>query len=92
MDKVFLYPRSFPSSIVNFDANWGPRSEMSFSGSPNLVKTHSRKRSATPSVVIVLLQGERITPFVRLWSTTTIIESKPLLRGRSVIKSTESWE
>ena len=32
----------------------------------------------------------RITPFVRLWSTTTINESCPLEGGRSVMRLTES--
>ena len=48
-------------------------------------------RSATPSAVIVLVQGVRITPFDRPWSTTTITESKSEQRGRSVMRSTEIW-
>ena len=43
-----------------------------------------------PFVSIVFKQGTRITPFVRPWSTTTIRESCPLERGRSVMRSTES--
>ena len=39
---------------------------------------------------MVFKQGARITPFIRSLSTTTIIESKPEERGRSVIRSTES--
>ena len=39
---------------------------------------------------MVLEQGMRITPFVRLWSTMTINESCPLEGGRSVMRSTES--
>ena len=35
----------------------------------------------------VLLQGIKITPFVRPWSTTTIKESKLSHLGRSVMKS-----
>jgi len=33
--------------------------------------------------------GEKITPFVRPWSTTTNTESNPEERGRSVIRSHE---
>ena len=45
---------------------------------------------ATPAASIVFEQGMRITPFVRLWLTTTINESCPLEGGRSVTRSTES--
>ena len=41
------------------------------------------------SEVIVLLQGSKITPFERPWSTTTKMESCPSAGGRSVIKSME---
>ena len=74
---------------MNFDANWGPRSEIILFGRPNREKTFWTKRSATPSAVIVFVQGEKITPFNRPWSTTTITESKPEQGGRSVIRSTE---
>ena len=39
--------------------------------------------------VRVLLQGVRITPFERPWSTTTKIKSYPSTSGRLVIKSIE---
>ena len=43
--------------------------------------------------MIVFLVGQRITPFVRLWSTMTSKESKPEEVGRSVIKSQETcWK
>jgi hypothetical protein len=35
--------------------------------------------------VIVLLQGIKIAPLVRPWSTTTMIESQPLFSGKSVV-------
>ena len=41
---------------------------------------------------MVLVQGIRITPFIRPWLTMTKIESKPEERGRSVMRSTESWQ
>jgi hypothetical protein len=34
-------------------------------------------------------RSNTITPFIRLWSTTTIIESSPLEGGRSVMRSTD---
>ena len=40
-------------------------------------------------VEAVLLQGRKITPFERPWSTTTRIESKPWERRRLVIRSME---
>ena len=49
------------------------------------------KSWAVPSMVIVLLHGIRITPFVSPWSTTTNIESNPLDKGRSVIRSIEQF-
>ena len=39
---------------------------------------------------MVFEQGMRITPFVRLWSTTTINESCPFERGRLVTRLMES--
>ena len=41
------------------------------------------------SEVSVLLQGSKITPFERPWSTMTKIELYPSTDGRSVIKSIE---
>ena len=48
------------------------------------------KSFPTPAALMVLEQGIMITPFVRLWSTTTKIESIPHTSGRSVMRSTES--
>ena len=48
-----------------------------------------KNREATPLVVMVFLMGQRITPLVRPWSTTTRRESKPTEGGRSVIRSQE---
>ena len=39
---------------------------------------------------MVFEQGTRITPFIRPWSTTTMRESCPCERGKSVMRSTES--
>ena len=46
---------------------------------------------ATPAISMVLLQGQRIILFVSPWSTTTMIESKDPLGGRSVIRSMETY-
>ena len=40
-----------------------------------------------PNVSMVFVHRERITPFVVLWSAMTMRESKPLDRGRSIMKS-----
>ena len=65
---------------------------MILSGSPNREKSRLMRAVATPSAVIVLLHGSRITPFIRPWLTTTRIESKSDDLGRSVIRSIDIWE
>ena len=70
--------------------NWGPQSEMRVLCSPNLLKMKSKNNWAIPAAPTVLEKGARITPFVRPWLTTTIIESNPEERGRSMIKCTKS--
>ena len=52
-----VIPSSFSSLINAFDANWGPRSEMILSGSPNLLYIFLNRSWAVPSAVIVLLHG-----------------------------------
>src|ERR1700733_6172830 len=84
-------PNCFPISRNALEANCGPRSDITLSGSPNRLYTLSRRSSTVPSAVIVLLQGHKITPFVRPWSTTTMIESYPCDIGKSVMKSIEIW-
>ena len=54
--------------------NWGPRLEMILSGNPNHLYMPSKSSLVVSSDVIVLLQGDKITPFERLWSTTTKME------------------
>ena len=47
----------------------------------------------TPATLMVLLQGQKITPFISSWSTTIMIESKDPLGGRLVIRSTDTcWK
>ena len=56
------------------------------------LNTFLKRSWAIPAVSMVLVQGVRITPFIRPWSTTTEIESKLDEGGRLVMRSTESWQ
>ena len=89
MDNANLMLSSFKSSVNAFDANCGPQSEMILSGSPNRLYKFSRSKRAVSLEVSILLQGSKITPFERPWSTTTKMESYPSARGRSVMRSIE---
>ena len=64
---------------------------MILSESLNHLYKFSNSNRAVSSDVRVLLQGTKITPFERPWSTTTKIESYPSAGGRSVIKSIEQF-
>ena len=57
---------------------------------PNCLNIWWRKSLATPAVSMVFEQGMRITPFIRLWLTTTINKSCPFEGGRSIIRLMES--
>ena len=48
-----------------------------------------KKREAIPSAVMDFFIGQRITPLVSPWSSTTRRESKPEEMGRSVMRSQE---
>ena len=89
MDNADLMPNNFRSSVNAFNANCCPQSEIILSGSPNHLYKFSRSRHAVSSEVSILLQGSKITPFERLWSTMTKIELYPSTSGRSVIRSIE---
>ena len=88
---VRLIPNCFPNSHNALEANWGPWSNITLSGSPKHLYMLLRRSSAVPLVVIVLLQEDKITPFVRPWSTMTIIASYPWDSGRLVMKSIKIW-
>ena len=90
MESQTSYLRILASSLVNAEANCGPRSEMRVSWSPKHLNMWSKKSCAMPFASIIFEQGVSITPFVRPWSTTTIMESCPCERGKSVMRSTES--
>jgi len=63
----------------------GSLSEIMILGNPNRLTIWSKWSSAASSAVNSLLQGIKITPFVRPWSTTTITRSWP----RSVLGNPE---
>ena len=86
-----VIPSSFIVSWNAQAANWGPQSEIILSGSPNCLYRLSSRSCAAPSAVNVFVQGIKITPFERPWSTMTKIKSKPSTGGRSVIRSIEQW-
>ena len=85
------YCRSLVSSLAKAEANWGLQSDMTFLCSLNYLKMLLKKRLDIPAVSTVLVQGVRITPLLRPWSTMTIRESKLLIGGRSVVRSTERF-
>ena len=90
MESLTSYWRSLASSLAKAEANWGPLLDIMESCRPNRLKTWEKKSLATPAASMVLEHGIMITPFVRLWSTTTIIESLSCTLGRSVTRSMES--
>ena len=69
---------------------WASLSDIRNSWSLNCMKTWWRKSFATPATLMVFEHGVRVTPFIRPWSTTTIIELCLFKGGKSVIMSTDS--
>ena len=72
---------------MNFDTNLGSLSLMILEGSPNLGKICRKNSSATPSAVIVSLQGIAISIFVQSWSVMVKMELYPADSGSFTIKS-----
>ena len=72
---------------MNFDTNLGSLSLMILDGSPNLGNICRKKSSATPSAVIVSLQGIAISIFVQSWSVMVRMESYPADSGNFTMKS-----
>jgi hypothetical protein len=91
MDSTELTPSLDNIALNAFAANCGPRSDNILSGNPNRLYKFSCNKSPIPSIVTVLVVGQRITPFERPWSTTTKIELLPSTGGKSVIKSMLQW-
>ena len=57
MDTFWVIPIRWHSSFINFDMNLGSLSLMILDGNPNLGKICRKNSSATPSAIIVSLQG-----------------------------------
>ena len=72
---------------MNFDTNLGSLSLIIFEGSPNRGKICRRNSSATPSAVMVSLQGMAISIFVQSWSVIVRMESNPADSGSFTMKS-----
>ena len=72
---------------MNFDTNLGSLSLIIFEGSPNRGKICQRNSSATPSAVMVSLQGIAISILVQSWSVIVRMESNPSDSGSFTIKS-----
>ena len=72
---------------MNFDMNLGSLSLIILEGNPNLGKICRRNSLATPSDVIVSLQGIAISIFVQSWSMMVKMESYPANSGSFTIKS-----
>ena len=75
------------SSFMNFDTNLGSLSLIIFEGSLNRGKICRRNSSATPSAVMVSLQGIAISILVQSWSVIMRMESNPADSGSFTMKS-----
>ena len=71
---------------MNFDMNLGSLSLMILDGSPNQGKICRKNSSATPSAIIVSLQGITII-FIQSWSVMVKMELYPADSGSFTIKS-----
>ena len=92
MLMVRLIPNYFPSSQNALEVNCSPQSDIALSGSPKYLYMWLRRSPTVPLVVIVLLRGQKITPFVRPWSIMTIIKLYLWDSGKLVMKSIKIWE
>ena len=79
-----LIPSPCKKAFIDLAMNRGSQSEMTLSGIPNLRKRLSIRSVAIPSEITPFVIGISIIPFVRPWSTTDKIESKPFDLGKSV--------
>jgi hypothetical protein len=72
---------------MNFDVNRGSRSLIILVGSPYLGNTYRRYNPATPSALMVSLQGMKIAALEQSWSVIVKIESYPFEMGSFTMKS-----
>ena len=78
------------NALAKREVNQGSQSEMILLGKPNHRYTCSIYNWATPSVVMVVVQGRNVAALVHLWSTMVSIASFPLLFGSWVMKSIDT--
>ena len=86
VDNLGVILRHLHKSFITCDANWGPWSDTIECGSPWFFHTLNRYSFAVSSAVTIFVMAINSTSFEHQ-STTTRIESYPLDRGRSVVKS-----
>ena len=84
------YLRSWANSLARAEVNCRPQSDIRESCNPKRLKTWLKKSFPTLATSMVFEYGVIITPFIRLWLTTTIMESIPCTLERSLTRSTES--
>ena len=87
MDTFWTIPIRRHSSFMNFDTNLGSLSLIIFEGSPNRGKICRRNSSATPSAVMVSLQGIAISILVQSWSIIVRMELNPTDSSNFMMKS-----
>jgi hypothetical protein len=86
IDSFYLIPNFLQSSYVTCAANCGPQSKIIVLGKPIHFQTLSTSSWLICSVVMVLLQRDRMIAL--LWQSMTVrILSYPFNMGRSVMKS-----
>ena len=89
--ETFCYTWSFlHNALVKREVNQGSQSKMILLGSSNHQYTCSMYNWATPSAVIVVMQGRNMVALVHPWSTMVSIASFPLLFGSWVMRFIET--
>ena len=74
-------------AFVKCEVKRGSLSEMTLDGTLNQGKRYFMYSNATPSLVIVVLQGIKVATLEHPWSTTVRMASCPLAFGSWVIRS-----
>jgi hypothetical protein len=91
LERFCCIPKFLHIARENCDANRGSRSEMMRRGSPKKGRMCFMYKHADSVPSIVLRQGMNRVAFEQPWSTIEKIESKPSDRGRSVIRSIDTY-
>ena len=92
MERATSYWSSHASSWGKAEANWDPWSEITLGCRPNHRKICLKKGDATLAALISLVQGQKITPFVRPWLTVTMTELNSSDKGNLEMRSVEIEE